>query len=148
MDVPCSCSSTLSSLGLNNFLSAISAAGLSGSIDHQTTTLLAYRDDVFTSAADKSAKTLQQHIIPNFIAYTPSLEGVHTLTTAANTTLKVSLRNGQYFINESPIVKSNVICNNGVVHILGKVRIFSPFSHFFSLLEFFSPNGRENEAES
>lgn len=133
MDVPQRCSFTIGSLGYNNFLSAISAAGLSGSIDQQTTTLFAYRDDVFTSAADKSVKTLQQHIVPNFIGYTPSLAGIKTLTTAANTTLKVSQRNGQYFINESPIVKSNVICNNGVVHTLGtlltdKVVTYTPGS--------------------
>jgi len=132
MDVPQRCSFTIGSLRYNNFLGALSAAGLSASIDQQTTTVLAYRDDVYTSAADKSAKFLQQHIIPNFIAYTPSLEGVQTLTTAANTTLKVTLRNGQYFINESPIVKSNVICNNGVVHTLGSVRISSLFSIPFS----------------
>ena len=131
MDVPQRCSFTIGELRYNNFLSALSAAGLSAAIDQQTTTLLAYRDDVFTSSADKSAKTLQQHIIPNFIAYTPSLDGVQTLTTAANTTLKVSVRNGQYFINESPIVKSNIICNNGVVHTLGSVRISSLFFFLF-----------------
>jgi len=121
MDVPQRCSFTINSLGYSNFQAALAAAGLSAAIDQSTTTVFAYANDVFTSAANQSAKTLQQHIVPNFIAYTPSLVGVTTLTTAANTTLKVSRRGGQYFINESPIVKSNVICNNGVVHTLGKV---------------------------
>jgi len=121
MDVPQATSFTITNLGYRNFFGALAGAGLSGAIDQQATTLLAYADDVFTSAANTSVKSLQQHIIPNFIAYTPSLVGVTTLTTAANTTLKVSVRGGQYFINESPIIKSNIITNNGVVHVLGKL---------------------------
>lgn len=136
MDVPQVTSFTITNLGnFRNFFGALAAAGLSGAIDQQTTTLLAYTDDVFTSAANTSVKSLQQHIIPNFIAYTPSLVGVTTLTTAANTTLKVSVRGGQYFINESPIIRTNIITNNGVVHVLGKVHIFSPSHSFF--IEFF-----------
>jgi len=121
MDVPQLTSFTIATLGYRNFLGALAAAGVSPAIDKSTTTLLAYADDVFTSAANQSVKSLQQHIIPNFIAYGPSLVGVTTLTTAANTTLKVSNRGGQYFINESPIIRSNIITSNGVVHVLGKL---------------------------
>ncbi|PUU77757.1 FAS1 domain-containing protein [Tuber borchii] len=121
MDVPQLTSFTIATLGYRNFLGALAAAGLSPAIDKSTTTLLVYRDDVFTSAANQSVKSLQQHIIPNFLAYGPSLVGVTTLTTAANTTLKVSVVGGQYFINDSPIVKSNIISSNGVVHVLGKL---------------------------
>ncbi|PWW73280.1 FAS1 domain-containing protein [Tuber magnatum] len=123
LDVPKRCSFTINSLGYKNFQAALAEAGLTATIDQSTTTLFSYADDVFTSTADKSPNTLKQHIVPGFIAYSPVLDDVKTLTTAANTTLKVSYKNGQYFINNSPIIRSNVICNNGVVHTLGKLLV-------------------------
>ncbi|RPA90553.1 FAS1 domain-containing protein [Choiromyces venosus 120613-1] len=121
LEVPKRCSVTINSLGYTNFQNALTSAGLLATIDMSTTTLFAYDDSVFTASADKSAATLKQHIVPNFIAYTPTLDTVQVLTTAGNATLKVSFKNGQYFINDSPIVRSNSICNNGVVHTLGKL---------------------------
>ncbi|KAG0637326.1 FAS1 domain-containing protein [Tuber brumale] len=123
LDVPQRCSSTIKSLGYKNFLGAIEEAGLSGAIDKQDITLFAYEDNVFTPKADKSVKTLKQHIIPDFIAYSPVLDDTKTLTTLANTTLKVRYEYGQYYINDSPIIRSNVICGNGVVHTLGKLLV-------------------------
>ncbi|KAG0137505.1 FAS1 domain-containing protein [Tuber indicum] len=123
LDVPQRCSSSIKSLGYKNFLDALAGAGLLGLIDKPDTTVFTYADDVFTPKADRSEKTLKQHIVPNFVAYSPVLDDVKTLTTAANTTLKVRFEYGQYFINDSPIIKSNIICNNGVVHTLGKLLV-------------------------
>ncbi|CUS10540.1 unnamed protein product [Tuber aestivum] len=121
LDVPKRCSTTIDFLGYKKFKAALAAAGLLDAIDQPTTTLFAYADDVFTSTADCTANTLKQNIVPGFIAYSPKLDDIKTLTTAANTTLKVSFKDGRFFVGDSPIIKSNVICNNGVVHTLGKL---------------------------
>lgn len=126
MDVPRLCSDTLRFLNYNNFQAALNQSGLGAAIDKPGITVLAYSNDVFTSV-NSSGSTLRQNIIEGFIGYTPSLAGKDHFTTVDNKTLNISLRDGTYYVNESPISKSDIICSNGVIHSLGKVCIlFAP----------------------
>jgi uncharacterized surface protein with fasciclin (FAS1) repeats len=65
---------------------------------------------------------LSNHIIPNFLGYTPVLTNGAVLTTQAGTNVTVTIRNGVYFINNARVVASNQITTNGVAHVLDSVR--------------------------
>ncbi|MCJ1405531.1 hypothetical protein MMC11_008759 [Xylographa trunciseda] len=69
---------------------------------------------------------LSNHIVPNFLGYLPLLTNGLVLRTQAGTTLTVSVRNGQTYINNALIVSPNLITANGVSHVLNQILVPDP----------------------
>ena len=77
------------------------------------------------TSSNQLSGLLSNHIIPNFQGYLPLLTNGLVLTTQAGTTVTVSIRNGNYYLNNARIVGSNLITSNGVSHVLDAVSLMS-----------------------
>ena len=71
---------------------------------------------------------LRQHIIPNFLGYTPDLQVVpgKAYITAAGGHLMISIKDGEFLVNGIKILQPNVITQTGVVHYIEKVGFSLP----------------------
>ena len=82
-----------------------------------------------TSAGSRFTKAvLDQHVIRDFVGYTPSFDLSKVYTTAAGSSIKVTKVGTDYLVNGVKIVKPDVITMNGVVHYVENVS----FSLFFA----------------
>ena len=61
------------------------------------------------------------HIIPNFVGYLPSLTNGLKLVTQAGTTVTVTVKGDDFYLNNAKIIASNLILENGVGHVLDQV---------------------------
>lgn len=64
---------------------------------------------------------LNNHVIPNFLGYLPALKDGATYQTLANETLRITVKNGVYYVNGAKIIKANTIIENGVAHVIDSV---------------------------
>ena len=126
--IPQSFSSTFDQTNLTSFSAGLQTANLTSMLNNPagmtvfSTTNEAYQ----TGAGNITSSTalsglLSNHIVPNFLGYLPLLTDGLVLTTQAGTTLTVSIKNGQIYINNALIVSPNLITSNGVSHVLNQV---------------------------
>ncbi|KAH0558755.1 hypothetical protein GP486_004605 [Trichoglossum hirsutum] len=52
--------------------------------------------------------------------YTPAMQDGQEFMSKANTTVRVTVRDGTVWFNDAKVVRANVIANNGVIHVLDK----------------------------
>lgn len=127
--VPQGLIATLQATNQTSFAAGLESTGLSASLsDPSGLTVFSTSNSAYeagtansTSSAQLSS-TLSNHIVPGFKGYLPLLTDGQNLTTLGGTTLTVTVRGGEYFINEAKIVKRDLITDNGVAHVLDKVR--------------------------
>jgi uncharacterized surface protein with fasciclin (FAS1) repeats len=68
------------------------------------------------------SSVLSNHIIPNYLGYTPVLTNGTVLTTQSGNKLTVTLNsNGERYINNAKIIAANQITTNGVAHVVDSV---------------------------
>ena len=93
-------------------------------------TVFAINDTAATSAGNSLRKkaVLCHHIIRNFLGYTPDLVPGKAYRTAAGGHLMISIKDGDFFVNDIEIVQPNVITQTGVVHYVEKVSFLFPLS--------------------
>jgi uncharacterized surface protein with fasciclin (FAS1) repeats len=93
--------------------------------DFPKITIFALSDsDVASVGADKLTKSaLDQHVILGFVSYTPDVVLDQLYDTASGGKVKITLKNGNYFINDVRVVQSNIITKNGIIHYVQSVWI-------------------------
>ncbi|KAK3388667.1 FAS1 domain-containing protein [Sordaria brevicollis] len=64
---------------------------------------------------------LSQHVIVNYVGYSPRLEDGQVLNTLANGTVTVAIRDGNVYFNGAQVTAADVIVENGVVHTVASV---------------------------
>ncbi|KAH7628032.1 FAS1 domain-containing protein [Sordaria sp. MPI-SDFR-AT-0083] len=90
-------------------------------------TVLAPEDSAF-AAVDTSGLTdeqivaiLSQHVIVNYVGYSPLLKDGQVLNTLANGTVTVAVRDSGVYFNGAKVTAADVIVGNGVVHTVASV---------------------------
>jgi uncharacterized surface protein with fasciclin (FAS1) repeats len=74
---------------------------------------------------DALATALKYHTLPG-AQYTTGLKDGDVFPTASGGDVQVSIKsNGSIFFNDAMVLKSNVITNNGVIHVLDRVCILT-----------------------
>ena len=58
------------------------------------------------------------HIVPYVVDYSTLLKNGSTLTSSINETLTVYLEDGSVFVNSAKVILPNVLCSDGVVHVI------------------------------
>jgi uncharacterized surface protein with fasciclin (FAS1) repeats len=125
--LPVPLSVTLQATGLNTFAALASSANLTDTFDNiPYTTFFIPSDEAFALANDASpsaatAALLMGHVVPNFAGYLPNLVDGSTLTTQAGSSVTVTIKGDNYYINDALIVSSNIILDNGVAHVIDQV---------------------------
>jgi uncharacterized surface protein with fasciclin (FAS1) repeats len=64
---------------------------------------------------------IYSYIVPDFLGYLPQLTDGRNLTTLANTTIKIAIRDHVYFVNGVEILDPDLITDNGVMHLIDGV---------------------------
>lgn len=135
-------SSSLQKLSATLFLSQVRANGLFNDLENKASmTVFVPLDSAFgtgnnvTNNGDGSANVIdntsdvtsltrcacEKHIIENWVGYTPQLKSGQSYVSRAGTELRITIKDGDYFVNDVRIVRPNVITKNGVVHLIENV---------------------------
>jgi uncharacterized surface protein with fasciclin (FAS1) repeats len=72
-----------------------------------------------SSAADLEA-VFQYHVVPGSINYSPMLKNGMTLQTQQGTNVKITVQDGDTYVNSAKVIASDLMVANGVVHVLDK----------------------------
>ncbi|KAH0543423.1 hypothetical protein FGG08_002281 [Glutinoglossum americanum] len=143
LTLPINCTTTIASVNLTNLTTAVSNVGKTDKWNsYQGITCLApstfIGTDLSTTNPDKIhtlSNLLGAHIIDG-PQYTTTFQDGQTFISGANTTIKVTVDQvGLVWFNDARVVRANVVTNNGVIHVLDKVRCFCsfPWARGFSL---------------
>ena len=139
---PKALSATSSETNNTQFASRLSRSNLTSLLDKTPSiTVFIPSDAAFAAATagnnNRTNETTSQissqllgHVLVDQVLYLPSLVDGATYKTKAGTTITISVRGGRYFVNGVLIVQSDFIIENGVAHILNKVRAPSSNSSF------------------
>ena len=132
--VPHLLSSTAQFTGQTTFVSLTNGSNQTSVLDSTPLiTVFIPTNDAFaaaniSTASNNTASLLSAHVLPNFAGYLPSLTNGSTIVTQAGTSITVTIKGDDYFINDAKIVSSNLIIDNGVAHVIDSV------GHIFLLL--------------
>ncbi|KAG9228852.1 FAS1 domain-containing protein [Amylocarpus encephaloides] len=124
--LPTSLSSTASTNGQSSFNQMSKTSNMSASLDSTASITCFIPSNAAFSASNSSSYStssslISGHVIPNFVGYLPSLTDGATFTTQGGTKITVTVKNGDYFINNAKIIASNQIISNGVAHVIDSV---------------------------
>jgi uncharacterized surface protein with fasciclin (FAS1) repeats len=94
-------------------------------------------DSAFSAGSPPSVCACEKMTIDSWVGYTPQLVDGQTYVSRAGSELKVTVKDGDYFINDVRVVRPNVITKNGVVHLVEKVCCLDSFTRIrLETLEF------------
>lgn len=139
---PQSFTSTFNATNQTSFSTGLESTGLNSTFSHPSgVTVFSTSDSAYAAGTSNSTSSAQlssllsNHVVPGFLGYLPELRDGQNLTTVGGTTLTVSSRGGDVYINEARIVQADLITDNGVAHVLDKVSSAISFaSRVFSVL--------------
>jgi Fasciclin domain len=127
--IPQDVSDTLAYTNLTVFLDLLNQANLTDFVDnlHRITIFVPSNAALAAYGATNNTSgqildLVYQHIVPNFLGYLPALTNGLTLTTLANTTITITVRNGLYFANGVQIIDPDMLTDNGVINVVDGVR--------------------------
>ncbi|KAK3485407.1 FAS1 domain-containing protein [Neurospora hispaniola] len=129
LEIPGAIPSTLSLFpNLSNLTALLTQSNLTGPVSETAgITVLAPEDSAF-AAVNISALTdeqivgiLSQHVIVNYVGYSPLLKDGQVLNTLANDTITVAVRDSGVYFNGAKVTASDVIVENGVVHTVASL---------------------------
>lgn len=69
---------------------------------------------------DKLVKILTYHVVAGEVKAADVVK-VKSAKTVEGSEVKVTVKDGKVLINESNVVKTDIICTNGVIHVIDKV---------------------------
>ncbi|PVH71119.1 FAS1 domain-containing protein [Cadophora sp. DSE1049] len=127
--LPDTCTKTIRAWSLFSLDAALNRTGLSSILDHaNNVTCLGPSDQAFLNAGSPDVKAnvsalanaLMFHTIPQPL-YTNFLTDGQTFKSLSNATVRVTRKNGDIYFNDAKLTRSNVITNNGLMHILDRV---------------------------
>ena len=139
--LPQSLSSTSNTAGHTTFANLTAEGNLTNTLDNTPfVTVFVPTNEAFSAAgtnatkATSSADLISNHVVQDFLGYLPALTDGLVLKSRAGQILTVSVRSGQYYVNGAKITTSNLILENGVAHVVDKVKLI-----FFSERTVFRP---------
>ncbi|KAK3346854.1 hypothetical protein B0T25DRAFT_289534 [Lasiosphaeria hispida] len=115
--VPRTLSASAAALGLTTFNTLASSLNL----DNASSITVFIPSNGAFAAANTSQPNVRSLVVRNFLGYLPVLEDGARLVTDSGSTLTVTRRGIDVFVNGAKITKPNVILENGVAHVLGEV---------------------------
>ncbi|KAK3309822.1 FAS1 domain-containing protein [Chaetomium strumarium] len=135
--LPARASETLPFLGVDNFLAALNQTGVLAELDARTgpITILAPDDKAFTFTTSTTNSTgsstltrdqltalVKQHVLVDYLAYTPLLQDGDVYPTLAGGQVAVSVDGkGAVYLDGARILAGDAVITNGAVHTISKV---------------------------
>ncbi|RVX75179.1 hypothetical protein B0A52_00531 [Exophiala mesophila] len=129
LQLPLNCTDTIRRWKMLAFRQSLDRTGLGAPLDvEQNVTCLTPNDAAFLAAGSPNSTAsifdltslLQFHII-NEPLYSNFLQDGQRYRSVNNQTIQITERNGEIFVNDARIISSNVMTNNGVMHVLDRV---------------------------
>jgi hypothetical protein len=120
-------SNTASANGHTSFLNMAQSSNLTSTLDNTPAVTVfipsnsAFSKPNSTSTYSSSSNLLSGHVIPNFLGYLPALTNGATYTTQAGTNVTITIKGGDYYVNNAKIIASNQILENGVAHVVDSI---------------------------
>jgi len=129
LTIPQNISTTLDVLNLTSALGAIEASGVAaGGLPANLTAFIpnnaafqAIGSALGNVSMQQLAAIVGYHIVPDVVAYSADIKSGMNLTTATNGTLHITESNGSIFVNSAKVIVPNVLCMEGVVHVIENV---------------------------
>ncbi|EED23921.1 conserved hypothetical protein [Talaromyces stipitatus ATCC 10500] len=126
--LPQSWDDTFAYTNTTSFSSGLNRTGLASIISNpKGATIFSTPNEVYDRSIQQNittaslTSTLSNHVIPNFLGYTPNLANGTILTTQSGNNLTVKIIDGEWFINNAKIIGSDQICSYGVAHIVDSI---------------------------
>ncbi|OCL12597.1 FAS1 domain-containing protein [Glonium stellatum] len=129
LTLPAPCSTTIRTTGLSSLDGAINRTDLWDDLDRSSNyTCLAPSDQAFADAGNPQTTlnesalgtSMRMHTIPQSL-YTNFLVDGQIISSDDNLPIRVSIKGTDIYFNDAKVTNSNIITNNGVIHVLDKV---------------------------
>ncbi|KAI4140281.1 MAG: hypothetical protein LQ341_003901 [Variospora aurantia] len=130
LTVPQNVSSTAVAAGLSGVAGALTRAELVDTVDSLTdVTIFAPNNAAFQAigsalpnmTTEMLAEILQYHVVNGTVAYSSSLEDGMTVPALMGGDLRISIVDGDVFVNSAKVLIPDVLVANGVVHVIDNV---------------------------
>jgi len=116
--LPESLDSTLQKTNGSVFRNSLLQESLLDTISNTSKITVFVPGDTVLNGGILNSSVLQQHILPNALGYTPDMYDGKTYPTQNGTTVTISIKGTDYYVNNAKIVRADVITKNGVVHFI------------------------------
>jgi uncharacterized surface protein with fasciclin (FAS1) repeats len=129
LTIPLNISTTGTVAGLSAAVGAVSAAGLTQTLDTiKNVTVFAPNNAAFEAIGSAVAnlstsdltKILEYHVINGTVAYSSDLVNGTKIQALNGETLTITTNNGTIYVNSAKVVTPDVLVANGVVHVINK----------------------------
>lgn len=124
--MPETLSSTSQATGQTAFANVLSSSNSTSKLDNTHSVTVFLPSNAAFSASNStvsSSQLLSDHVIAGTVSYLPDLKDGTVLTTERGEVLAISVRSGRYYVNGGLITHANLILDNGVAHVVNKVRL-------------------------
>ncbi|KAL8817453.1 MAG: hypothetical protein Q9223_003720 [Gallowayella weberi] len=130
LTIPQKISSTAEAAGLTGVAGALTQAKLVDTVDSlKDVTVFAPNNSAFQAigsalpnlTATQLAGILQYHVVNGTVAYSSTLENGTTVPALAGGDLKITIVDGDVFVNSAKVLIPDVLVANGVVHVIDNV---------------------------
>jgi uncharacterized surface protein with fasciclin (FAS1) repeats len=120
--------------GFNTLVAAVKAAGLVEALNSKGPfTVFAPTDEAFAALPkgtlesllkpenkEKLQSILKYHVVPGKVMAADVVK-VDSAKTLQGQSVKVKVWNGKVMIDKAEVVKTDIVCSNGVIHVINKV---------------------------
>ncbi|KAK3370449.1 FAS1 domain-containing protein [Podospora didyma] len=129
LSVPSNLTTTLTAANLTAAVGAIDQAGVGNTLNQENeVTILAPSNAGFEAIGNLIAKmtaedlstVLSYHVIKGKVLYSGSITNGSEMT-SQGTNVHFKVEGGDIFVNSAKVIQTNLLCNNGVVHIIDNV---------------------------
>ncbi|KAI4191592.1 MAG: hypothetical protein LQ348_003489 [Seirophora lacunosa] len=130
LTIPQNVSSTAVAAGLSGVAGALTRANLVDAVDSlNDVTIFAPNNSAFQAigsalpnmTTSMLASILQYHVVNGTVAYSSSLEDGQTVPAMMGGDLRITIVDGDVFVNSARVVMPDVLVANGVVHVIDNV---------------------------
>lgn len=132
-EFPESASSSLEKTGLSKFSNAVEAAGFQEKYDSaDQVTIFAPIDESFNSScscSSLSTEAVEDHVVYGAALYNSVLKDGTQFKTCQGKKLKVTVQDGETYVNGIKLVEKDIITLNGVIHKLERPLVDSDYDH-------------------
>ncbi|KAJ6437436.1 putative beta-ig-h3 fasciclin [Purpureocillium lavendulum] len=112
---------TLQETNGTNFLNALIKEQLLDTVANSSRITVFVPVDSAFRGKQVDSSVLQQHILEDFLGYTPALAPDQKHATKGGTSVTISYKQDTCYVNNAKIVRANVITKNGVIHYIDDV---------------------------
>lgn len=135
LSLPLNCTDSIRRWKMNSYRASLDRTGLGTPLDTtRNVTCFTPNDQAFSQAGNPNVTaniTALEHLIKFHTVteplYSNFLRDGQTFTTFSNEVIRISVRDGEMFVNDAKIINKNIITNNGLMHVID--RVMSPLSN-------------------